>query len=420
MPRSPGVSVIIPWEKNAEVLPRLLGALEVDRRTPLDFDGPNCGVRRLEMRPPGCSASGFPRSGYFLMATDCFPGRPGTGGRRRQKGLVWPSSPRLMVPERRWLETLHGLLDFFRSDRHGFGDGGAAGGGRRGGSGAPLDRVLLVPARAGVRISGHPLQLQSPGPEGGVPGVRGFRREPGDGRGPDALPEDQWASGNTTISQGRPPDCLSLERCGLGTGLGPAAAKGATGAGLRRTLDEVPERRWLRHLHGSAGFFRSDHHGFGVSVACRRGQARRLRCSLDRHSQLDHSWSPGWRPDIGTASPACKNLVVRKEEFLECGGFGENLEMAEDLMLCRRITRRVGTLLYIEASTGVCHSNDVTWEKAWGHLRRFSATGAAGSELWRRSPGRGCAIFPLSVWRFRCGGSPGSLGGYFAVIPRRG
>ena len=56
---------------------------------------------------------------------------------------------------------------------------------------------------------------------------------------------------------------------------------------------------------------------------------------------------------------------------MECGGFDESLEMAEDLMLCRRISGQAGTLLYIGASTGVCHSNDVTWEKAWGHLRRL-------------------------------------------------
>ena len=188
MPRSPSVSVIIPCYRHAAVLPRLLEALEV-QETPLDFEvlvvesGGDEAARLVGER--------FPEVGVLSHGHRLFPGAARNRGAAAAKGACLAFVDADAVPERRWLETLHGRLA--SSDRIAMVSGTVAlpAGGRRGGSGAPLDRVLLVPARAGVRISGHPLQLQSPGPEGGVPGVRGFRREPGDGRGPDALPEDQ-------------------------------------------------------------------------------------------------------------------------------------------------------------------------------------------------------------------------------------
>ena len=45
--------------------------------------------------------------------------------------------------------------------------------------------------------------------------------------------------------------------------------------------------------------------------------------------------------------------------------------MDEDLMLCRRITRRPAGRLYFEASTGVCHRSARGWESARAHLRRL-------------------------------------------------
>ena len=145
---------------------------------------------------------------------------------------------------------------------------------------------------------------------------------------------------------------------------GAAAAKGACLAFV--DADAVPERRWLETLHGRlASSDRIIMVSGTVALPAGAGAAAQVLHWIEFSSFL-----PGLASGYRDALSSC-NLLVRKEEFLECGGFGENLEMAEDLMLCRRITRRVGTLLYIEASTGVCHSNDVTWEKAWGHLRRL-------------------------------------------------
>ena len=219
MPRSPSVSVIIPCYRHAAVLPRLLEALEV-QETSLDFEvlvvesGGDEAARLVGER--------FPEVEVLSHGHRLFPGAARNRGAAAAKGACLAFVDADAVPERRWLETLHGRL-------------------------ASSDRIIMVsgtvalPAGAGAAAqvlhwiefssflpglaSGYRDILsssQSRGPEGGVPGVRGFRREPGDGRGPDALPEDQWASGNTTIYRGVYRS-LSLERCDLGKGLGPSA-----------------------------------------------------------------------------------------------------------------------------------------------------------------------------------------------------
>ena len=43
--------------------------------------------------------------------------------------------------------------------------------------------------------------------------------------------------------------------------------------------------------------------------------------------------------------------------------------MAEDLMLCPRITRRPGGRLQVEAPEGVCHRSATGWNSARAHLR---------------------------------------------------
>ena len=152
----------------------------------------------------------------------------------------------------------------------------------------------------------------------------------------------------------------------------PGAARNRGAAVARGTClafvdaDAVPERRWLETLQRRlASSVRIVMVSGTVALPAGAGAAAQVLHWIEFSSFLPGLPS-GYRDALSSS-----NLLVRKEEFLECGGFDESLEMAEDLMLCRRITRRVGTLLYIEASTGVCHSNDVTWEKAWGHLRRL-------------------------------------------------
>ena len=184
----------------------------------------------------------------------------------------------------------------------------------------------------------------------------------------------------------------------------PGAARNRGAAAARGTClafvdaDAVPERRWLETLYRRLA---SSSRIVMVSGAVGRpagaGAAARVLHWIEFSSFL-----PGLASGDRDALCSC-NLLVRKEELLECGGFDESLEMAEDLMLCRRITRRVGTLLYIEASTGVWHSNDVTWEKARRHLRRLGYWSGRFRTL-EEVPGSWLRHFPalslaLPLWR---------------------
>ena len=173
MPRSPSVSVIIPCYRHAAVLPRLLEALEV-QETSLEFEvlvvesGGDEAARLVGER--------FPEVGVLSHGHRLFPGAARNRGAEAAKGAITLAFVDAdAVPERRWLETLHGRL-------------------------ASSDRIIMVsgtvalPAGAGAAAqvlhwiefssflpglaSGYRDALsscESPGPEGGVPGVRGFR-----------------------------------------------------------------------------------------------------------------------------------------------------------------------------------------------------------------------------------------------------
>ena len=151
---------------------------------------------------------------------------------------------------------------------------------------------------------------------------------------------------------------------------GAARNRGAVAAGgtclAFVDADAVPDRRWLETLYRRLGSSnRIVMVSGGVALPAGAGAAARVLHWIEFSSFLP-GLASGYRDALSSS-----NLLVRKEDFSACGGFDESLEMAEDLMLCRRIGGQAGTLLYIEASTGVCHSNDVTWEKARGHLRRL-------------------------------------------------
>ena len=162
--------------------------------------------------------------------------------------------------------------------------------------------------------------------------------------------------------------------------------------------DAIPARRWLETLYRRLA---SSEQTIMVSGAVGRPAGV---CAAARvlHWIEFSSFLPGLASGDRDALSSC-NLLVRKEEFLACGGFDESLEMAEDLMLCRRIRRQAGTLLYIEASTGVCHSNDATWEKARSHLRRLGYWSGRFRTL-EQVPGTWLRHFPalsltLPLWR---------------------
>ena len=114
------------------------------------------------------------------------------------------------------------------------------------------------------------------------------------------------------------------------------------------------------------------------------------------------SFLPGLASGARDALSSC-NLLVRKADLLACGGFDEGMEMAEDLMLCRKIGRHGGGRLYFEGSTGVWHSNDATWDGACAHLRRLGFWSGRFRTL-EAVPGSWLRHFPalslaLPLWR---------------------
>ena len=188
----------------------------------------------------------------------------------------------------------------------------------------------------------------------------------------------------------------------------PGAARNRGAAAARGTClafvdaDAVPERRWLETLyHRLASSSRIVMVSGTVGQPAGAGAAARVLHWIEFSSFL-----PGAGSGVREVLCSC-NLLVRKEEFLQCGGFDENLEMAEDLMLCRRIGGQAGgqagTLLYIEGVAGVCHLNDVTWEEAGGHLRRLGYWSGRFRTL-EEVPGSWLRHFPavslaLPLWR---------------------
>ncbi len=201
---------------------------------------------------------------------------------------------------------------------------------------------------------------------------------------------------------GRFPDVRVLSH---GHRLFPGAARNRGAAAARGTClafvdaDAVPERTWLETLHG-----RLDSSDRIVMVS---GTVA-LPAGAGAASQVLHwiefsSFLPGLASGCRDALSS-SNLLVRKEDLLACGGFDESLEMAEDLMLSRRIGEQAGTLLYIDASAGVLHLKDVTWEKARGHLRRLGYW-SGRFRVRERVPGSWLRHFPalslaLPLWRF--------------------
>ncbi len=192
---------------------------------------------------------------------------------------------------------------------------------------------------------------------------------------------------------------LSQERRlfpGAARNRGAAAARGEVLAFV--DADAVPEAAWLETLHGR---LRSSERIAMVSgwvgLPPGTGAAGQVLHWIEFSSFL-----PGLASGERDALSSC-NLLVRKADLLACGGFDEGLEMAEDLMLCRKIGRRGGGRLYFEGSTGVWHSNDATWDGACAHLRRLGFWSGRFRTL-EEVPGSWLRHFPalslaLPLWR---------------------
>ena len=177
---------------------------------------------------------------------------------------------------------------------------------------------------------------------------------------------------------------------------GAAAARGACLAFV--DADAVPERRWLETLYGRLGSSSRISMVSGtVALPPGAGAAEMVLHWIEFSSFLP-GLASGYREALSSS-----NLLVRRADLVACGGFDEGMEMAEDLMLCRKIRRRGGGRLYFEGSTGVWHPNNVTWERAQVHLRRLGYWSGRFRTL-EDVPGSWLRHFPalslaLPLWR---------------------
>lgn len=168
--------------------------------------------------------------------------------------------------------------------------------------------------------------------------------------------------------------------------------------------DAVPEAGWLEALHGRlvssrrlASSGRITMVSGTVALPPGTGAAGQVLHWIEFSSFLP-GLASGYREALSSS-----NLLVRKADLAACGGFDEGLEMAEDLMLCRRIRRLRGGRLYFEGGVGVSHPNDVSWEGARVRLRRLGYWSGVFRTL-EEVPGSWLRHFPalslaLPLWR---------------------
>ena len=177
---------------------------------------------------------------------------------------------------------------------------------------------------------------------------------------------------------------------------GAAAAYGEVLAFV--DADAVPEAGWLEALYRRlASSDRIIMVSGTVALPPGAGAAAQVLHWIEFSSFLP-GLASGYREALSSS-----NLLVRKADLAACGGFDEGMEMAEDLMLCRKIRRRGGARLYFEGTTGVRHSNDVTWEGAQAHLGRLGYWSGRFRTL-EDVPGSWLRHFPalslaLPLWR---------------------
>lgn len=109
-------------------------------------------------------------------------------------------------------------------------------------------------------------------------------------------------------------------------------------------------------------------------------------------------------PDLAAGEKrflSSSNLLIRREDFNEAGGFPENLEMSEDVLFSRRLQHGC----FFESSTGIEHYHRSRISSALTHLKRLGywsararlTLGMEGSRLQRFPP----LAFLLPAWRLR-------------------
>ncbi|MGC0365300.1 mycofactocin system glycosyltransferase [Rhodococcus sp. 27YEA15] len=187
------------------------------------------------------------------------------------------------------------------------------------------------------------------------------------------------------------------------TSRGPSAARNT---GLRSAetqfvafldSDVIPRTGWLELMLGhfsdpgvalvAPRIVALDPHG----PALARYESMRSSLDLGRKEAAVKSGSP-------VAYVPSAALIVRREVALECDGFDENLEVAEDVDFCWRL-QDAGWRLRYEPVAHVAHDHRVQFGK-WFSRRAFYGTGAA--PLAARHPGS-VPPMAMSIWTlFAC------------------
>ena len=181
--------------------------------------------------------------------------------------------------------------------------------------------------------------------------------------------------------------------------LWPGAARNL-GAGRARgqwlafvDADAVLERDWLECLHK-----RLQLHPDGMAG----GRVANSNLGTDAGSVLHWLEFSEFLPDQrGGPRPfvSSSNLLIRRERFLETGGFDERLGMSEDAAFCRFYA---GAVLFCP-ETGVRHRHRTDWRQVLTHLKGHGYW----SGIYRRlypAPGSFLAKWPvlsrlLPLWR---------------------
>lgn len=178
----------------------------------------------------------------------------------------------------------------------------------------------------------------------------------------------------------------------------PGAARNA---GARRAkgqhlafidADAIPERHWLRQLYEVACKSEGINACSGaVSNANPETFPSRVLHWVEFSSFLKGLRSGG-RPFLSSS-----NLLISKKEFFQVGGFSENYDMSEDLVL----SARLGKGLHFESSVGISHFHRTRWAAVRKHMRALgywsgrlrSAGGFQGS--WMSRNKWACLFLPF-------------------------
>ncbi len=205
--------------------------------------------------------------------------------------------------------------------------------------------------------------------------------------------------------------------------LWPGAARNL-GAGRARgrwlafvDADAVLERDWLERLHTSLD---SRHGAMGGGRVANSNPGTDAGSVLHwlEFSEFLPGHRGGPRPFVSTS-----NLLIRRERFLETGGFDERLAMSEDAAFCNSYS---GAIEFCP-ETGVRHLHRTDWGQVLTHLRRHgrwsgiyrSLYPAAGSFL-ARWPALSRLLplwrLPRVVWRV-CTSSPTETGKCLRLLP---